>query len=172
MTLTEIKELLVPISAAISILSISVGILISLRQYRLKARAEIRLAESARVESDIKLLKLFTEIMNIAHARGESVVSDKMLELMLKPEHLSAMAGGKAIDIKDAAVITLPVGAAAQDAAIAAICELGKKHEILRASSLQALESLAKFKEPVVSPYLRELSSVAMANAAPERGVS
>lgn len=157
MDISTLKDWLVPVSTAGSLIAVAVGAFLSLREYKLKLRADTRLAYSAQVEADIKLLTLFTTIMNIAHARGESVVSDKLLELMTNPEILSKLPPGASLDLKDAGVITLPVGVAAQDAAIAAVCELGKKHALLRPVAIQALESLASFKGPVVGAYLEQL---------------
>jgi hypothetical protein len=157
MDVITIKEWLVPASTAISLLSVAVSIVISLRQYQLKLKEEIRLTYNAQIESDIKLLKLFTEIMNIAHARGESIISDKLLELMVHPEIQAKLSINNRTDFRDAAVITLPVGGAAQDAAIAAICELGKKHLLLRPIALRALESLSQFKRDIALPYFEQL---------------
>jgi hypothetical protein len=151
--LAAIKDWLVPFSTSVGIVAVVVGLLLSLREYNLKLRAEARLAESAQVESDIKLLKLFVEIMDIAHARGPSmVVSDKLFEAMLPKLQEAGVS-----DIKAAAVITLPIGSAAQDAAISAICELGKKHPILRPVAIRALESLSTFKAEIAAPLLEEL---------------
>jgi hypothetical protein len=153
MDLTTIKDWLVPGSTTVGIFSVVAGALLALREYKLKARAEARLAQSAQVESDIKLLKLFVEIMDIAHARGQSVVvSDKLFEALLPKLQAAGLS-----DVKSAAVITLPVGSAAQDAAIAAICVLGKKHPILRPVAMRALESLSTFKANIAGPLLEEL---------------
>ena len=153
--LVAIRDWLVSLSTAAGIVSVAVGVLLALREYKLKVRAEVRLALSAQVESDVKLLKLFVEIMEVAHARGQSVVvSEKLFEAMLPKLQAAGVS-----DVKDAAVITLPVGVAAQDAAIAAICELGKKHLFLRPVALRALESLSTFKPTVAAPFLEDLRS-------------
>ena len=153
MDLAALKDWLVPVSSAIGIVSVVVGSLLALRDYKLRARAEARLADSARIESDIKLLKLFVEIMDIAHARGASVVvSDKLFEALIPKLQAQGVT-----DIKSAAVITLPIGAAAQDAAIAAIAVLGMKHEILLPVAIRALESLSTFKANIAGPLLEDL---------------
>jgi hypothetical protein len=95
----------------------------------------------------VQLLKLFTEIMNLAHARGSTLVSEKAVEFLLKDKSLADMTKDgvkvKVGDmIRDSATFALPVAVEAQDAAIAAIATLGKQHEILRPAALQALESL------------------------------
>lgn len=86
MEVNTIKEWLIPISTVFTLISVAVGVWLSLREYRLKLQAETRLKYSSQVELDIQLLKLFTEIMNLAHARGGTHVSEKAVELLLKPE--------------------------------------------------------------------------------------
>jgi hypothetical protein len=153
MDISVFKDWLVPLSTAGGIVAAVWGGLLTLREYKLKLQAEVRLSQSAQVEADVKLLKLFVEIMNVAHGRGESLLaSEKLFEAMLPKLREQGQT-----DVKDAAVVTLPVGGAAQDAAIAAIGELGKRHTLLRSVALQALQSLASFKPDVANPALAEL---------------
>lgn len=152
MDLSFLKEWLVPVSTTVGIFSTAAAVFTGLRDYRLKLRAETRLAEAAKVESDIKLLKLLTEIMDIAHARGSSILmSDKLFEAiwphMHKVGHTNA---------KDVAIVTMPVGIACQDAAIAAIATLGLEHPVLRQSALHGLIELAKIRPNIVNPLLEK----------------
>lgn len=161
MDISVLKDWLVPLSTFITLITASVGGWMSLREYRLKVQAETRLARSSELEADVHLLKLFTEIMSIAHARGTTEVSDKVIEKLLTPEMMKELGAS----IKDLhaviqdSVIIHPVGVAAQDAAIAAIWVLGIKHEILRPIAIQALTSLGGFKAKVSRPYLEDLRS-------------
>src|SRR3990170_4374615 len=86
MVLETLTDLLIPISTFVTLITASIGGWLALKEYRLKLRAETRLAESSEVESDIKLLKLFTEIMDIAHGRGGYDVSEKVMERILSPD--------------------------------------------------------------------------------------
>jgi hypothetical protein len=81
--------------------------------------------------------------MNIAHARGGNQVSEKAIEAILSPEVIKELGlSGKNIrDVLENAVIQLPVGFAAQDAAICAIWVLGSKHAVLKPIAIQALTS-------------------------------
>jgi hypothetical protein len=114
------------------------------------------------VESDIKLLTLFTQIMDIANARSGYYVSEKAIETILSHENF------KSLNINENnfnalienAVISLPVGAAAQEAAICAIWVLGKKHQLLMPIAIQALESLSKFKGETTKDYLIDLKNM------------
>lgn len=160
MDLNSIKEWLVALSTVGTLITLSTGVWLSLHEYRLKLRAERRLSQSNQVEMDIQLIKLFTEIMNIAHARGGYHVSEKAIERILTPELLQIF-DSKNIPINhilnDNAVLRLPVGEAAQDAAIAAIGTLGKRHEMLYSIAERALQSLLSFKGKVAAPILRDL---------------
>jgi hypothetical protein len=157
-----VKAWLVPISTFITLITASIGGWLALREYRLKVQAETRLAHSAELEEDIKLLKLFTEMMNLAHARGDAHVSEKAIERILTPEMFKefGLSGSNLRGLLESAVIVLPVGAAAQDAAICAIWVLGKRHSLLKPVAIQALESLKTFKGQVVESYLEDLKQL------------
>jgi hypothetical protein len=159
MDISVLKDWLVPISTFVTLITASIGGWLALREYRLKVKAEIRLTKSAELEADIKLLKLFTEIMNIAHARGGNVVSDKAIEKILTPEIIKqfGLSGEDLQNILRNSVVMLPVGVAAQDAAISAIWVLGNRHEVLKPVAIQALTSLTGFKPIVATPYLEDL---------------
>jgi hypothetical protein len=160
MTPDEIKNWLIPVSTFVTLITASIGGWLSLREYRIKVQAETRLARSAELEADIKLLKVFTEIMGIAHARGGAQVSEKAIEKILTPEMIKELGlSGKNIrEVLGNAAIDLPVGVAAQDAAICAIWVLGCRHEVLRPVAIQALTSLTQFKGAVATPYLDDLN--------------
>ena len=153
MDLSTLKEWLVPASTTIGIIGSATAAIVALNGLKLKFRAEARQADISGMESDVKLIKLFVEIMEVAHARGASViVSDKLFEV-LWPEIKAAGSSNP----RDAALITLPVGSASQDAAIAAIGVLGEKHEILYPVAVRALESIAEFKPQTASSILIRL---------------
>ncbi|MBM4276827.1 MAG: hypothetical protein FJ130_02960 [Deltaproteobacteria bacterium] len=81
------------------------------------------------------------------------------LEKMLSPEVIKdlGLSGTNIRGAIDNAVINLPVGIAAQDAAICAIWVLGNRHEVLKPVAIQALTSLLSFKPEVAGPYLEDL---------------
>jgi len=153
---TNFREWLLSGSAVAAILSTSFAVFRFLADYRVKVRAEGRLVKSAEIENEVKLLKLFTEIMDIAHARGRAELSEKAVELLLSEK---ARAGEHEIGrVLNNAVVVMPVGLAAQDAAIAAIAVLGTKSEILRPSAVQAVQALSTFK-PKAKVYLFRIMS-------------
>lgn len=159
MDVSILKDWLVPISTFVTLITASIGGWLALREYRLKVKAEIRLTQSTELEADIKLLKLFTEIMTIAHGRGGTQVSEKAIEQLLSPDVIKALdlSGSDIRGAIENAVINLPVGVAAQDAAISAIWVLGNRHEILKPVAIQALKSLTEFKGKVATPYFEDL---------------
>ena len=145
--LSEIKDWLTPVSLFIGIISTSSGIWLALREFRLKLNAEKRLAESARVETDIRLLTHFTEILEIATGRRKDVVYSK--------EVAEKLIGGITFDpneegfdfrdlekkIKDATLLNPVVGQSSIDAAFASITTLAERHDVLLSSAKQALQS-------------------------------
>jgi hypothetical protein len=82
-----------------------------LRQYRLKLKSE-------KIENDIKLIKAFCDLLNLAHARSLTNYSEKFLDKLFEKEVISKADFDK-LDlnqkIEKTALIT-PVGSAAQDA--------------------------------------------------------
>ncbi|WP_153066826.1 hypothetical protein [Xanthomonas arboricola] len=125
---------------AIATLLIPTGVFTTLVGLAHKFSQEARLKKQARIDGEIQLLKTFTQIMDLANGRGPAVVSDKIIE-RLSPEDFTALTNGRA-EGNQPWIMVLPIGAAAQNAAIAAICELGMNHKSLRLVALQALESL------------------------------
>ena len=104
----------------------------------IKIFAEIRLKQTARAEMNIKLVKLFTEVMDIANARRESYFSEKAIEYVLK----NFKSDGKLEDELKNGIIIAPVGASTQNAAISGVFTLGLKYKILRRMAVEALENL------------------------------
>src|SRR5437588_4826241 len=165
MDVNQLKDWLVPVSTCFTLVTVSVGVWRSLKEYRLKLKAEARLNYSTQVETDIRLLTLFTEIMNIAHARGGSAVSEKAIEKMfdkgiLKEEDFAnlQLLNQK---LETVSVLNLPVGLSAQEAAIAAIATLAKRHDVLRAPATEALNSISKWNQAsIAGKYLEELNAL------------
>lgn len=163
MDASSVKDWLVPVSVFISLIAVTIKFWQASNDFRLKVQAEARRDKSAEAESDVKLVKLFTEIMNIAHGRSGYIVSEKTVESLFQKGIISiadfndpAVANSK---IANSAIITLPVGAAAQDAAIKAIADLGKKHAVLKGMAFQGLESLKHVNKELATKYLNELNA-------------
>jgi hypothetical protein len=74
--LEALRLWLVPSATAFSLIAAGLGSFSALMGYRIKAKSEARLAAGQAVELDIKLLQTFSEIMDIAHARRGSYISD------------------------------------------------------------------------------------------------
>ena len=64
--------------------SFSVATIFALLEYRLKLKAEKRVAISQQAETDVRLIQAFTELMNIANGRGGYVTSEKLIEELFK----------------------------------------------------------------------------------------
>ncbi len=127
-----LNELLIPISKIITLLTVSIGIVLSIRQYRLKVKEEIRLSKSAQSENDVKLLTLFSETIDIANGRKSHIISENILENLFKSNIITANDFNNLNNLDDVkkkldiATRVIPVGRASQHSAIAAIGILGK----------------------------------------------
>ena len=147
-----LKDLLIPISGSVTLLSVAISSWLALRQYRLKLKSE-------KVENDIKLVRAFSDLVNLAHARSHTAYSDRFLDALFEKGVITSsdFEGLTLAEKLGHTALIVPVGAASQDAAITAVATLGLRHDVLADASIQALESLAqiKEKEAVVSPHLR-----------------
>lgn len=160
-TAADVREWLLVVSGSITLLSVAISSWLALRQYRLKLKEEERLSVSARTETDIKLVKAFSELMDIAHGRSGHVLSEKTVEFLLAhnfvPDKEMSDASAVGHKLQAAAVFALPVGRASQEAAIAAIAALGERHDVLRDLALQGLESLKIVRPDAVPKYIERL---------------
>jgi len=149
------------VSGSVTLLSVAISSWLALRQYRLKLKEEERLSVSARTETDIKLVKAFSELMDIAHGRSGHVLSEKTVEFLLAHAFVSdkEMSDPSAVGrkLEAAAVFALPVGQASQEAAIAAIAALGERHEVLLDLARQGLTSLQLVRPEIVPKYIDRL---------------
>ncbi|HEY7455953.1 MAG TPA: hypothetical protein VH703_01655 [Solirubrobacterales bacterium] len=116
-----------------------VGVWVGVREYKLKSKAQ-------RVESDVSLHQLITELMQTANGRGPSVLSDSAAEAIAQAWIERGASMPEISEALDQGVVTYPVGEAAQAAAIASIGSLGVEHPTLREPALRALLAL-KFVE-------------------------
>ena len=161
-----IKDWLIPVASFVGILSTAVGVWLALKEYRLKLAAEKRLTESARAETDIRLLTHFTDILEIATGRKRDPVYskevvDKLLEkLEIDPNaenfDYTALQG----KLKRAALFEPVVGLSSIDAAFASITTLAQRHAVLVPSAIQALESFSDWKPELSNKYLVEVKKI------------
>jgi hypothetical protein len=155
-TSAEIREWISTLTPIAALLTVVFAFYRARKEFIEKQKAERRVFKSAEIESNVKLMTLFPQIMDIAHSRVGNHVSEKAIEILL------SRSGGTSHDVTEliaSAVIQLPAGAAAQDAAICAIWKLGREHEVLTEVATQALVSLMDVKPTVVSNYLRTNAS-------------
>jgi hypothetical protein len=106
------------------------------------------LSKTSRAEADARLLGLFVQIMRKAESRGESALADSTLQALVSsgratpttPEELSKWVQG--------AVANYPVGKSEQEAAIAAIGELGCRHPVLADAAEEGLRQIERGNKP------------------------
>jgi hypothetical protein len=147
----------------ITYLASAIGIIFVGWELALKFKAEKRLKQASEVEADIKLIKLFTEVMDLAHARQKTIFSEKTLEYLLtKGINLEKDKDYKQLNdnLSDAVFFVYPIGIAAQVAAIAAIYELGAKNKMLRNPALEGLRLLKEIAgiKDTASKFFEKLS--------------
>lgn len=63
MSLEDVKRLLLVASGSFALISVAISSWLALKEYRLKLQAEARAANSEKAETDVRLLKMFTELM-------------------------------------------------------------------------------------------------------------
>lgn len=169
MDMNVINELILTLSAAFSLISLGVGIILAVKQYKLKIKEEERLALSSRAEVDVRLIKTFTELMDIAMARRHTASSEKVVEELFKlglikkedfNEDFDNLQTGSS-KLSQYSVIILPVGQAVQRAAIAAIASLAQTYPVLRAPAIEGLENIARSNigrsKDVAEKYLEQI---------------
>ena len=139
----------------VSLLGGMIAAIVAAFRYRLKAK-------ESQMESDVKLAQLFTQLMSVAHARGESHLSEECVKSLFAQNLFSQKdPGDDSIrrKIESSCVITLPVGIASQDAAIASIGELGRRYDVLREPAREGLKALATFKPEQAQKALDRIES-------------
>ncbi|MCB1948305.1 hypothetical protein [Nitrosomonas sp.] len=161
----DIKDWLIPIASFVGIISTSVGVWLALKEYRLKLKAEQRLAESTRAETDIRLFTHFTDILEVATGRRRDPVyskevAEKLLEkLNVEPANANFDYRTLRENIATAALLHSWVGNSSSDAAFASITTLALRHKALIPSAIQALESFNDWKPELAKKYLTLLKN-------------
>lgn len=119
------------------------------RQAQTRREEEARATLVSQAETEAQMLQTFVALMSKAHARGESVVAEAFLQSLV--ESGSDVAPTTLQDLRDilsAATVTYPVGAAEQEAAIAAIGELGSRYDFLRDPARAGLQNISSWNDP------------------------
>ena len=151
MSIEEITEMAKAVGIVLPLIVAVVGIWKTLSVIRVKIEAETRLKESSEIESQIKLLNMFSKLMDVAHARSDYHFSETIAS------HIVNRSENKK-DYSEA-VVSFPVGLASQDAAISAIAQLAIKHDILKEPALQGLKTLKSFKPELATSCIQRINN-------------
>jgi hypothetical protein len=159
---------LVPVTAALSLISTSIAIWTGILAYRLKAKAERRMRDASNAKIDVDLSKLFTDIGWVAHARDESAISEHLVQAAIGSPIVTNLIQQGQFDkarrlIEQLAVLHTPVGVASQNAAIQSLAVLGKKYDVLKEPARAALLSIKGFKPQEAQAALDLLESTGTA---------
>lgn len=159
-----LQDWLIPISSFELLITVAIGSWITVNNYTLKIEKERRLSDSSTVESNVRLLKLFSEMMQIANSRYEPILSEKVIEGLFDKGIITAkdyenMKNTEIVKLKlETAVVTPLYGLATQESAIAAIYSLGKKHSILLDAAIDGLSTskLSFVDSPSIPQHLKK----------------
>jgi hypothetical protein len=154
-----VQDLMVALASIIVATSTAIGLWFTLREYRLKLEAETRLAESAKAETDVRLLQTFTEMLFVASGRkGEAVYAKEILDLMVQKNMLTEDDFKSPDRLKEAiskaTMLAQVPGEASALGALAAIAALTKKHKVLKEPAIAALENLSEWQPAKFGKYL------------------
>ena len=146
-------------------LSVAIGIAVTINKHRLKLKEEERLASSSRAAVDVQLIKAFTEVMDLAMGRRQHVLSEKAMEELfrigvLSKEDFTAKDGDIERKLSHYSVVILPTGGAGQTAAIAAIAMMAERYEFLMNPAIEGLSVIHGRHGPhanVAEYYLKRL---------------
>jgi hypothetical protein len=131
--------------------------------YCIKAILDISAVRKTKAEVDIQLFKQFTELMDLANGRGKSEISNSAIEKAFDTAGVLTpimLANGKDLhnQLYDIAVFSMPVGCAAQNAAITSVYKLGQRHSVLKQSAITGLKQLAvDLPSELASAYAEKL---------------
>jgi len=160
--LNGIQDWLIPVSSFELLITAAIGSWVTVNNYTLKIEKERRLSDSSTVESNVRLLKLFSEMMQIANSRYDPILSEKVIEGLFNKGLITAKDYENEENLKLAskkmqtAIITPSYGLAAQESAIAAIYSLGRDHPILLDAAIDGLSAL-KLSFIGDSPHTNEI---------------
>ncbi len=142
-------EWVVQLATAISLLIAAITGAATLREYRLKLQAEKRQQESTQAEIDLRMIKLFVEVMQLATGYGNASISEKAIEQVFEKGLITQedFNDPTKLNRKLSSCFIYPLTASpAQNAAIAALQVLSDRYEILYQPAKVALESLQNDK--------------------------
>ena len=172
LTPEEIRLWVVSIVGLVLCILLVAAILRTLALWRRNLTAETQLVRSEQAEHEVRACREFTDLLAVANARGGYQISESIAAHLLKTQEEKSPGE---VDpwrlndlVSDGAIIVLPVGKTAQEAAIAAIGHLAKRHEgILKPLAVEALHSLSEFRGDAVRHQIEELEGVTPAARTP-----
>jgi len=140
-----IDKIYSPATIFLGLLGTFVTIIITLINIFLKTNRQKALIRNQTIKSQINLIKLFVELMNIIDGRQKTEISKEFIEGIINKitsinneEEIN-----KAIDyIKKNAYFSQPIGKASQNAIASAMYYFGIKYDILLEPALMGLKEL------------------------------
>jgi hypothetical protein len=175
--LNGIQDWLIPIATFEFLITAAISAWVTVNNYALKIEREKRLSDTASIESDVRLLRLFSEMMQIANCRYDPIVSEKVIEGLFSKGIVTAKdytpENIRELQMKLGSAMYIPFyGLPAQESAIAAIFTLGRENPILINAAIDGLTAVKQYfiddprfgKDSIqtirIENYIKELSSI------------
>ncbi len=150
------------ISKTVAFIAVAIGALGGLWQYRINSKAEARMRDLAVLETDIKISRLFSELISTANGFGpwsdpqpdvikeifKNVPEDLMKQMiMTDPRNVHKLVEGSKV--------STPIPLSAEIAASEAIANLAIKYPFLLEPALAGLDVVAGFLPQARNAYMR-----------------
>lgn len=142
----HLREWLLTLAGVLSLISVSASVVVAVREYRLKVRAEERQREASQAETDVKIAQLLADLLQIAEARALPVHSSAAVEQLfahgLVPDTIARDPVSMREWLRDACTFNPMYGSGSQVAAIQSVGVLGGRYAVLERSARAGLTSL------------------------------
>ncbi|WP_419777735.1 hypothetical protein [Malaciobacter marinus] len=120
----------------------SITAIIAVLTYKSKAKVEKSLIEKNEAEIDIKLIKQFSELINIANGRSGYLLSENAISEYFKLKDIKNYSQDINKELESLAILTLPVGKATQNATAIALTDFALKNPLLLKATINGINEL------------------------------
>jgi hypothetical protein len=159
----QLRAWVLVLSASAALLAIAAAVWLGVVAYCRKLRAEQRLAQASRAETEVRLVQVFVDLVLLAAGSGRYVASRELLHAMLE----SGVIGPEDFDTdntlplltKYMRLAMVPVSSGSPTAcrfAVHAVAALAARHELLRELGLAALQ-MERVRESVSDQVWQQL---------------
>jgi len=120
----------------------SITAIIAVLTYKSKSKVENSLIEKNEAEIDIKLIKQFSELINIANGRNGYLLSENAISKYFELDNIKEYSNEINKELENLAILTLPVGKATQNATAIALTDFALKNSLLMEATINGINEL------------------------------